>query len=450
MPFPFSLHLPRVSARMCRAGSCGPQLHHSRGLQSLQLPPLSSLPPLPAQSSVPPLPSQRACALRHPGETRSYRATSSVSRRAAHGRSDASLRSSQLQCAAPTVARAARLATPWVDIDIYPSSRQHSRRRRSASSCSHLTTASTATPRSQDFEAIGKNGTMSPVRISDIPEVVGQKAIKTWTRGQCIGKGSYGTVYKAFDPETLSFFAVKEMLLDDGSQRHRDQLDDELGLLRTLEHPHIIRYLGHECTDQHVLIQLEYAAGGSVAALLAEFGPLASEALREASAGILAGLEYLHTLPTPVVHRDVKGANVLISEGFVVKLTDFGCSKQDLHTQSFSTVGSIPWMAPEVINQNAGHGRKADIWSYGCTIIEMVSAQKPWGDYAFNNFMYALHHIGSSGSSPPVPAFAPELCQELVSSCTKVLQCERPSSTDLLEHPFLRPPTRPRRRAATY
>lgn len=218
-----------------------------------------------------------------------------------------------------------------------------------------------------------------------------------------------------------------------------EKLERELKILESLDHPHIVRCLGHESTKTHLIIQLEYASGGSVASMVSEFGPLSSAALQTATTGILSGLEYLHTRPVPVVHRDVKGANVLVMHGFVVKLADFGCSKSDQCTKSLSTMGSIHWMAPEVINQKEGHGRKADVWSFGCTIIEMATGEKPWGNQAFNNFMYALNYIGRSGNTPPVPASTPTCCQDLIRLCTRLSQDERPSSSDLLAHPYISP-----------
>jgi len=240
------------------------------------------------------------------------------------------------------------------------------------------------------------------------------------------------------DEETLQIFAVKESPLVEASQHDRERMDGELAILQGLCHRHVIGYLGHEFTETHLMLQLEYATGGSIASMLAEFGPLSKSVLRIATAGVIEGLDYLHTLSTPVVHRDVKGANILVTQDFVVKLADFGCSKRDALTTSFTTIGSVPWMAPEVINQKVGYGRSADIWSLGCTVLEMATAEKPWGRGAFDNLMFALHHIGSSGATPPVPDNVPSSCRELIQACTQIAPEQRPDAGELLHHPFLR------------
>jgi len=171
------------------------------------------------------------------------------------------------------------------------------------------------------------------------------------------------------------------------------KLKAELDICKDLRHPHIVRYLGHEYMDAKLCIKLEFVPGGSLLALLSEFGPLEGVMMQTASRGLVEGLNYLHTHNPPVVHRDIKGANVLVDTDFCVKLADFGCSKRSSDTQSFVTIGSVPWMAPEVINQKSGHGRKADIWSLGCTLIEMATAEKPWGADKFNNIMFALQWV---------------------------------------------------------
>merc|ERR1711879_1100658 len=98
------------------------------------------------------------------------------------------------------------------------------------------------------------------------------------------------------------------------------------------------------------------------------------------------------------------------------KLSDFGCSKRELDTLSRTMKGSIPWMAPEVI-KNMGYGRMADIWSFGCVVIEMATGGRPWGK--LDNPMAAMYKIGMSQETPPVPANITRECQEFIGACVK-------------------------------
>jgi len=271
----------------------------------------------------------------------------------------------------------------------------------------------------------------------------GRKTISgcfSWRRGQKIGSGSYGCVYKAQNKETGQIFAVKETVLEERAddEKLRDKLEDELKIVMELRHPHIVSYLGHDYEGGRLCIFLEYVPGGSLASLLGEFGPVSGEPLRTSSRGLFEGLDYLHSRNPPVVHRDIKAANVLVDLDFRVKLADFGCSKCASSTTSFTTLGSIPWMAPEVIQQQDGYGRKADIWSLGCTLIEMATAEKPWGNNTFDNVMFALRHIGLSDATPPIPekALGEEGC-DLISRCVRRKPEERPWALQLLQHPFL-------------
>merc|ERR1712130_888061 len=109
-------------------------------------------------------------------------------------------------------------------------------------------------------------------------------------------------------------------------------------------------------------------AGGSLSSVLSQFGHLDESLIAMYTKGLLEGLAYLHSQKPPVMHRDIKGANVLVNLDCVVKLSDFGCSKRTDDTMSRTMKGSIPWMAPEVIMQE-GHSTSADIWSFGCLLV---------------------------------------------------------------------------------
>merc|ERR1712151_399208 len=145
---------------------------------------------------------------------------------------------------------------------------------------------------------------------------------------------------------------------------------------------------------------MEYMAGGSLATILLQFGPLDESLIAPYTRDITEGLNYLHTRKPPVLHRDIKGGNILVSLDCHVKLTDFGCSKRTDDSFSKTMRGSIPWMAPEVV-VGSGHGRKADVWSLGCVVIEMAAASPPWGK--LDNIMQAMRKIGMSKDVPAIP-----------------------------------------------
>jgi len=266
-----------------------------------------------------------------------------------------------------------------------------------------------------------------------------QQGVESWRRGSAIGRGAYGTVYRALDLSSGQVFAVKEIRCEACSSKALKQLQAEIDICRGLAHPNIIRYIGHEVVDDnnHVNIFMEYMSGGSISSVLKDYGPLNHCILRLAVKGILSGLHYLHTRSPPIMHRDIKSANVLVDTGFNVKLSDFGSSKQFDITQSFSMVGSIPWMAPEVIAQKDGHGRKADIWSFGCTIIEMATAAPPWGANRFDNAFMALHYIGFTEATPTIPESLPRSCVAFMQSCLQRDTNVRASAEELLGHAYV-------------
>ncbi|CAE8647588.1 unnamed protein product, partial [Polarella glacialis] len=100
-----------------------------------------------------------------------------------------------------------------------------------------------------------------------------------------------------------------------------------------------------------------------------------------------------------------------------VKLADFGCAKRAWRCESFTPTGSIPWMAPEVIKSESG-GRAADIWSVGCSIIEMATAELPWGFKAFDNLFAAMYIIISMTEKlPRISGSIPEQARDLIRSC---------------------------------
>lgn len=262
--------------------------------------------------------------------------------------------------------------------------------------------------------------------------------VMKWRQGDEIGAGSYGHVYMAQCKSTGHQFAVKVARIRDSEEKKFcEKLQKELDICKDLRHRHIVACLGHEFINRRLYIYLEYVPGGSLRHMVNQYGALQAPLLKKATRGMLKGLNYLHELTPPVAHRDLKGANVLIDLQFCVKLADFGCSKQchDM-SRSFSKVGSVHWVAPEVL-QDAGHGRRADIWSLGCVLIEIATAADPWGPKAFDNIMQAMHVISSSERTPPIPDALPDSARSLIRQCVQRSPEERPCASRLLLHPFL-------------
>lgn len=284
--------------------------------------------------------------------------------------------------------------------------------------------------------AHGSNGGNKGDIEFDNPSVI--HGSRSWVPGEVLGHGSLGSVFKALDQATGQLFAVKEVRIDRKDEtdvKFKNELENEIGICKELEHPHIVLYLGHDYINSRLYIYLEYMPGGSLAQVLSQFGPFDESLIATYARELLEGLEYLHTREPRVLHRDIKGANILVGLDCRVKLSDFGCSKRTADTMSQSLRGSIPWMAPEVIQQT-GYGRRSDVWSLGCVIIEMATARHPWG--TFDNPMAAMVKIGMSNSTPPIPDSVSESCRDLISQCTQRDKEKRPLAGSLLAHVFVR------------
>lgn len=263
-----------------------------------------------------------------------------------------------------------------------------------------------------------------------------------WSCGELIGAGAFGRVYMGMNLESGELMAVKQVSLQDCEASRREDhvraLENEVVVLKRLRHINIVRYLGTERTNESLNIFLEYVPGGSIHSLLVRFGSFGESVVRRYTRQILTGLHFLHK--NRIVHRDIKGANILVDNTGVVKLADFGASKQianlvTLDDNIKSIKGTPFWMAPEVIKQT-GHGRQADVWSVGCTVIEMSTGKAPWSQ--FTNQVSVMFHIASSKSPPPIPEHLSSEAKEFLRACLQRNPRDRATSTKLLEYEWMK------------
>ncbi|SCU85116.1 LAFA_0D13960g1_1 [Lachancea sp. 'fantastica'] len=287
---------------------------------------------------------------------------------------------------------------------------------------------------------------------------------KNWLKGARIGAGSFGSVYLGMNAQTGELMAVKQvelqpaavtagvMSVSDGvkkqynqnastaaaknsSQVHRkmiDALQHEMGLLKELHHDNIVTYYGSSQEGGNLNIFLEYVPGGSVSSMLNNYGPFEEPLIKNFTRQILIGLAYLHR--KDIIHRDIKGANILIDIKGCVKITDFGISKKlsplnQQQNKRASLQGSVYWMAPEVVKQVVTT-EKADIWSVGCVVIEMFTGKHPFPDFSQ---MQAIFKIGTN-TYPDSPSWASDEAKSFLRETFELDYRKRPTSIELLQH----------------
>ncbi|NXJ74018.1 M3K19 kinase, partial [Trogon melanurus] len=265
-----------------------------------------------------------------------------------------------------------------------------------------------------------------------------------WTRGEVLGKGAYGTVYCGLTSQG-QLIAVKQVVLDTSdrltTEKEYQKFHEEVDLLKTLKHVNIVTYLGTCLEDNILSIFMEFVPGGSISSIISRFGPLPEIVLCKYTKQILQGVAYLHD--NCVVHRDIKGNNVMLMPNGIVKLIDFGCARRlawaslsGTRSEMLKSVHGTPyWMAPEVINES-GYGRKSDIWSVGCTVFEMATGKPP---LASMDRIAAMFYIGAHrGLMPSLPDRFSGTAADFVHACLTRDQHERPSALQLLDHPFVK------------
>ncbi|KAL5181477.1 Mitogen-activated protein kinase kinase kinase 5 [Glycine soja] len=289
-----------------------------------------------------------------------------------------------------------------------------------------------------------------------------------WQKGKLLGRGTFGTVYVAtnryicgssatffisiiLSSSILSFFearlkhivvphrktgalcAMKEAEIfsdDPKSAECIKQLEQEIEVLSHLQHPNIVQYYGSEIVEDRFYIYLEYVHPGSMNKYNVLFGISRATFFRA----------WLTCIAKKTIHRDIKGANLLVDSAGVVKLADFGMAKHLTgHVADLSLKGSPYWMAPELFQAGVQKDNSSDlafavdIWSLGCTIIEMFTGKPPWSEYEGAAAMFKVMK-----DTPPIPETLSAEGKDFLRLCFIRNPAERPTASMLLQHRFLK------------
>lgn len=147
-----------------------------------------------------------------------------------------------------------------------------------------------------------------------------------YKKGNCIGSGSFGSVYIGLEEISGSLIAIKEIIYSRTDEAHIQKLTKEIEFMKQLNHINIVRYLGTNLKKDRLCIITEWVPGGSLSDILDKFGILRVDTISGYTKQMLSGLEYLHS--KDVVHMDIKCANVLVDDRGTIKLADFGAAKR--------------------------------------------------------------------------------------------------------------------------
>jgi serine/threonine protein kinase len=297
----------------------------------------------------------------------------------------------------------------------------------------------TPQPLPLDLTALQKQEVLSPVYSPPGRGTPPPTAIPTMpkdfqvSKKELLGKGTFGCVYRALDRDTNRIFAVKEIPTPAITR-------SEIDLLGSLSHKNIIKLYGVRQSEGLMEIFMEYVSGGNISSVIKQFGVLTETQARIYTIQILDGLIYLHD--KKVIHRDLKGDNILVEVDGTVKLADFGTAREVQGTQGVAktVTGTTSFMAPEII-KGSGYNTAVDIWSLGCCVLEMLSGKPPFSEFA-NQYAAMFHIAGLTSTASMIPEGLSAEGMDFLAQCLRVEPTARSSAQTLRDHPWCRKSTK--------
>jgi len=249
-----------------------------------------------------------------------------------------------------------------------------------------------------------------------------------------LGCGSFGRVFLAKHKKTKVQYAIKAI-----DKKNKTNIEEkpyfrrELEVMYKIHHPNVVKLFGHFEDNHYCYFIMEYISKGNVYNLITldKKKQLAPKIVAQIIKDVISATYFLHNMNPPIIHRDIKPENVLLNDGIVAKLTDFGWSNYIEEEKERKTVCGTPiYLAPEIIKEK-GHDEKVDIWCIGVLLFELITGTVPFQGKDIESLKSNILHLRISW-----PKEMNKDAKDLISKILKLDPNERITLEDMLEHPF--------------
>ena len=249
-----------------------------------------------------------------------------------------------------------------------------------------------------------------------------------------LGNGSFGRVYLVTHKKTKVQYAIKAI-----DKQNKTNIEEkpyfrrEIEIMYKIHHPNVVKLFGHFEDDHYCYFIMEYISKGNIYQLIPKdrHRRLSTQVVASLMKDVISAVYFLHHMNPPIIHRDIKPENVLLAEGLVAKLTDFGWSNYMEGAEKRMTVCGTPiYLAPEIINET-GHDEKVDIWCIGVLLFELCSGTVPFQGNDLESLKQNIRHMKIMW-----PRDINMDAKNLISQILKYEASQRIGLVEILNHPF--------------